>query len=142
MQAALRALNQLATDHVIERYAIGGAIGAAFYIEAVQTEDIDAFIFLAPSAGGLLSLSPVYDALVALGGKVEGEYVRFDDRFRYCPTPTIWYAKQFDRRLTPSTTAFPPGCSRPNTFARSHSIPAAPKITCGLRCFLSKRQSI
>jgi hypothetical protein len=79
MQSALRALNQLVADHVIDRYAIGGAIGASFYIEAVQTEDIDAFIFLTPSTSGLLSLTPVYDALVAQGGAIEGEYVRFDE---------------------------------------------------------------
>ena len=77
MQAALRALNQLVANHVIERYAIGGAIGASFYIEAMQTEDIDVFVFLAPSAGSLLSLTPVYDALVALGGTIEREYIRF-----------------------------------------------------------------
>lgn len=29
MQAALRALNQLVADHVIDCYAIGGAIGAS-----------------------------------------------------------------------------------------------------------------
>jgi hypothetical protein len=77
MQAALRALNQLVANHVIERYAIGGAIGASFYIEAMQTEDIDVFVFLAPSVDGLLSLTPVYDALVALGGTIEREYIRF-----------------------------------------------------------------
>ena len=77
MQAALRALNQLVADHVIERYAIGGAIGASFYMEATQTEDVDVFVFLAPSASGLLSLTPVYDALVVLGGSIEREYVRF-----------------------------------------------------------------
>jgi len=77
MQAALRALNQLVTDKVIEQYAIGGAIGASFYIAAVQTEDVDAFVFMAPSASGLLTLSPIYDALVKLGGIIEHEYVRF-----------------------------------------------------------------
>lgn len=79
MQAALRALNQLVADRVVERYAIGGAIGASFYIEAVQTEDVDAFIFLAPSPSGLLSLTPVYDALVRLGGAIEHEHIRFDE---------------------------------------------------------------
>lgn len=77
MQAALRALNQLVADHVIEQYAIGGAIGASFYMDAMQTEDIDVFVFFAPSTGGLLSLTPVYDALVALGGTLEREYIRF-----------------------------------------------------------------
>ena len=49
MQAALRSLNQLVADNVIEQYAIGDAIGASFYVEAVQTEDIDAFVFLSTS---------------------------------------------------------------------------------------------
>ena len=79
MQAALRALNQLVANRIIERYAIGGAIGASFYIDATQTEDIDAFVFLAPSPGGLLSLTPIYDTLAALGGIIEREYVRFDE---------------------------------------------------------------
>ena len=58
MQAALRSLNQLVADNVIEQYAIGDAIGASFYVEAVQTEDIDAFVFLKASPGGLISLTP------------------------------------------------------------------------------------
>ena len=78
MQAALRALNQIVADRVIEQYAIGGAIGASFYIEAMQSEYIDAFVFLEPSASGLLSLTPIYDALVALGGSIVHEYVKFD----------------------------------------------------------------
>ncbi|TAG83498.1 MAG: hypothetical protein EAZ21_01635, partial [Betaproteobacteria bacterium] len=77
MQAALRALNQLVADNVIGQYAIGGAIGASFYIDAVQTEDVDAFVFMVPTKSGLLTLSPIYDALTKLGGIIENEYVRF-----------------------------------------------------------------
>ena len=77
MQAALRALNQLVADTVISQYAIGGAIGASFYIEAVQTEDVDAFVVMSPSTSGLLTLAPIYDALTRLGGVIEREYVRF-----------------------------------------------------------------
>ena len=77
MQAALRALNQLVADGVIPQYAIGGAIGASFYIDAVQTEDVDAFVFMSPSASGLLTLAPIYEALTKLGGVVEHEYIRF-----------------------------------------------------------------
>ena len=77
MQAALHALNQLVSDRVILQYAIGDAIGASFYIEAVQTEDVDVFVFLSPTAGGLVSLTPIYSALKALGGTPENEYVRF-----------------------------------------------------------------
>ena len=78
MQAALRALNQIVADRVIKQYAIGGAIGASFYIEAMQTADIDTFVFLEPSASGLLTLAPIYEALVALGGTIVHEYVQFD----------------------------------------------------------------
>ena len=79
MEEVLRALNELVRLGVVGNYAIGGAIGAAFYIEAAETEDVDAFVFLPPSASGLVSLAPVYEALLALGGKEEREYVRFGD---------------------------------------------------------------
>jgi hypothetical protein len=58
-------------------YAIGGAIGASFYLPAMQTEDLDVFVFLPASSGPLVILTPVYRALEAQGGKVEREYVRF-----------------------------------------------------------------
>ena len=77
MRAALEAMNRLVADGVIANYAIGGAIGASFYLPAMQTEDIDVFVFLPSSSGPLVSLTPVYDALKAQGGQVEREYVRF-----------------------------------------------------------------
>ena len=80
MKAVFAALNRLVADGVIEDYAIGGAIAAASYIEALQTEDVDAFVFLPETAsGGLVSLSPIYAALVALGGIPGGEHVRFGE---------------------------------------------------------------
>ena len=79
MESVLRALNHLLEARLIENYAIGGAIGASFYIEAMQTEDVDAFTVLPPDAGGLISLAPIYRKLISLGGVVEREYVRFDE---------------------------------------------------------------
>ncbi len=77
MQAALKALNRIVADGVIEDYAIGGAIGASFYLPAMQTEDIDVFVFLPAVSGPIVTLTPVYYALKALGGEVEREYIRF-----------------------------------------------------------------
>lgn len=77
MQAALKALNRLVNDGVIGNFAIGGAIGASFYLPAMQTEDIDVFVFLPASSGSLVTLTPVYEALKAQGGNVDREYVRF-----------------------------------------------------------------
>jgi len=77
LQDALKAMNRLVADRVIENYAIGGAIGASFYLPAMQTEDLDVFVFLPGSSGPLVTLTPVYGALKMQGGQVEGEYVRF-----------------------------------------------------------------
>jgi hypothetical protein len=79
MKACLHALNNLVANGVISSYAIGGAVGASFYLDAMQTEDVDAFVFLPPSAGLLISLTPVYEALSQQGGVVEREYVRFGE---------------------------------------------------------------
>jgi hypothetical protein len=40
MREALRALNGLVSEGTIAAYAIGGAVGASFYIQAMQTETL------------------------------------------------------------------------------------------------------
>ena len=37
-------INQMQADGVIERYAIGGAVGATFYLEPAATVDVDVFV--------------------------------------------------------------------------------------------------
>ncbi len=41
MEATLRVLNELERNGVISRYAIGGAVGAIFYMEPFLTYDLD-----------------------------------------------------------------------------------------------------
>jgi hypothetical protein len=55
MKTALSVLNELEHDGVIGRYAIGGAMGAAYYIEPVLTFDLDVFVMLPETEGILLS---------------------------------------------------------------------------------------
>lgn len=75
---ALRALNQIVQDGVIEEYAIGGAWAATMYVNNLTTQDLDVFVFLKPSSGfSLLTLTPIYDALKGQGAVIEGEHVRF-----------------------------------------------------------------
>ena len=63
-------------DGIIGQYAIGGAVGATFYLEPVATLDIDVFVSFQKSAGSpLISLSPIYDYLTARGFKAEKEYI-------------------------------------------------------------------
>ena len=43
MEAALKVLNEIEREGVITRYAIGGAVGAIFYMEPFLTYDLDVF---------------------------------------------------------------------------------------------------
>ena len=75
MRDALKVLLQIRDEGTLAGFAIGGAIAASFYTPAVATEDLDIFAFLKPSASGLLVLTPLYERLKALGGRIENEYV-------------------------------------------------------------------
>lgn len=77
MEKTLKVLNTLEHDGVIEKYAIGGAMGATFYIEPVLTFDLDIFVVL-PQKGALLTRAPLYEALRMKGYKAEGECVNIE----------------------------------------------------------------
>ena len=63
-------------DGIIGPYAIGGAVGAIFHLEPMDTIDIDVFVTLRSLAGSsLISISPLYDCLTARGYKAEKEYI-------------------------------------------------------------------
>ena len=66
MKTALRVLNDLVSENVIKDYAIGGAMGAMFYMEAITTIDLDVFVLFNDDLN-LLPLQPIYDALKAKG---------------------------------------------------------------------------
>jgi len=65
-------------DGVIERYAIGGAVGALFYIEPINTNDLDIFFHVKDSSVGLDILAPLYKYLSGLGYKVKGEAIEIE----------------------------------------------------------------
>lgn len=76
MKATLELINRMQADGVIGRYAIGGAVGATFYLEPAATLDIDIFVALPRTRGGsLVTLAPIYRYLTARGCKTENEYV-------------------------------------------------------------------
>jgi hypothetical protein len=67
VKRTIEVLNELEKEGVFVRYAIGGAMGAIFYTEPFLTFDLDVFVVLPTSDGGLLTLAPIYDALCARG---------------------------------------------------------------------------
>ncbi len=75
MEATLRVLNELEREGAFVRYAIGGAVGAIFYMEPFLTYDLDVFVVLPATERGLLTLAPVYEALRRRGYPEAGECV-------------------------------------------------------------------
>jgi len=76
IREVIAAINQMQADGVVERYAIGGAVGATFYLEPVATLDVDVFVTFRAEPGSLLiSPQPIFDYLKARGGTMQGEYV-------------------------------------------------------------------
>jgi hypothetical protein len=66
MKKTLDVLNKLLREKIIKDYAIGGAMRAMFYAEAVTTMDLDIFV-LFPDEDSLIPLTPVYEKLKEWG---------------------------------------------------------------------------
>ncbi len=66
MKRALEVLNQLVATGVIRDYAIGGAMGATFYLEPISTMDLDVFVLFTDEID-LAPLQPIYRALAEMG---------------------------------------------------------------------------
>lgn len=80
MKATLEMINQMEDAGVVGKYAVGGAVGATFYLEPSATEDIDIFVMLPAAPGSsLLTLAPIYDYLTARGCVVQGERIVVGD---------------------------------------------------------------
>lgn len=76
IKETIATINRMQADGVIDRYAIGGAVGATFYLEPVATLDVVVFIAFRPEAGRLLiSPQPIFDYLKTRGGVMQGEYI-------------------------------------------------------------------
>jgi len=70
----LEVLNDMRDKGVIQRYALGGAVGAAVYLEPFYTKDLDVFVAL-ERKGTLIDLSAIYSYLTARGFETKGQWV-------------------------------------------------------------------
>lgn len=76
----LAEINQMQNDGVIAGYAIGGAVGATFYLEPSATLHIDIFVgFETRSGSCLITLQPIYDYLTGRGHVARGEHIEIAD---------------------------------------------------------------
>jgi len=80
LKATIELINQMQADGIIAHYAIGGAVGATFYLEPAATLDVDVFVLLSSPRGGvLISLTPIYEYLKARGGIEDREHIVLGD---------------------------------------------------------------
>lgn len=79
MKETLELINQMQADGVIGEYAIGGAVGATFYLAPAATADLDLFVSLPGQTGLLVSLSPIYEYLKSRGCTEQDEYIVVGD---------------------------------------------------------------
>ena len=76
IEEVLRTINQMRADGVIDRYAIGGAVAATFYLEPISTLDVDVFIEFHTEPGSpIVSPEPIFRYLKDRDCTMEGEYV-------------------------------------------------------------------
>ncbi len=85
-------LEAAVADGIVERYAVGGAVGATFYIEPAATQDVDVFVVFDQSASQLVSLAPIYDYFTNRGAVVQNEHLLIADwpvQFLPAATPLV-----------------------------------------------------
>jgi hypothetical protein len=76
IREVIETINQMKADGIIDHYAIGGAVGATFYLEPVSTLDVDIFMELHAGQGALVvDMGPIFQYLKAKGWPMEGQYV-------------------------------------------------------------------
>ena len=76
MEKIFTLLNHREADGVIGPYAIGGAVGAIFWLEPFATKDLDVFATLPTAAeSSLLTLGPLYSYLLGRGYQASGQFI-------------------------------------------------------------------
>ena len=76
MKDTLEKINRMLADGVIEKYAIGGGVGATYYLEPTATLNLDIFVtVLDDSENSSKPLSSIYEYLTKRGCKPEGEHI-------------------------------------------------------------------
>ena len=74
MRETLSEINALTTAGLVSGWAIGGAMGATFYLEPISTYDLNIFVVFEGSPL-ILTLAPIYDFLQVRGHAAEGETI-------------------------------------------------------------------
>ena len=96
MKETLAEVNALQAAGIIGSYAIGGAMGATFYLEPVATYDLDIFVVF-EEAPLILTLTPIYEFLQGRGHTPSGDAIEIHGwpvQFLAAEAPLILEATQ------------------------------------------------
>jgi hypothetical protein len=100
IEPVLRRINDAQRRGVIGKYAIGGAVGAIFYMEPFATKDLDIFTNLPVTKSGIVSLSAIHDFFQASGCRAEGQYLMIEGvRVEFLPPTTPLVAEAIERAV-------------------------------------------
>ena len=100
IQQVMTTVNQMKADGIIERYAIGGAVGATFYLEPVATLDVDIFVTFESEPGQLLlTLRPIFDYLTARAVRLKANiFTSRAGQCSFCRQPMLWLKKHWRKQ--------------------------------------------
>lgn len=108
MKATLELINRMQADGVIGRYAIGGAVGATFYLAPAATVDLDLFVELPGIRGLLVSLSPIYEYLKSRGATEQDEYIVIGDwPVQFLPLRNALHEEAVDQAISTNVDGVP-----------------------------------
>jgi hypothetical protein len=131
-------LNEMVADGVIENYAVAGAIGAMFYIEAFATADLDVFV-LTPEDRIIIEL-PGWEYLKARGyTKVEKEGIVVEGwPVQFLPATTSLEREAYTRAQMLSVEEVPVRVTRPEHLVAIMLKVGRPKDIARITMFLSQ----
>ena len=75
---ALRIINEMRDQGVIEDYAVAGAMAIAFWVEPIPTFDLDVLVFLPGESRPIVSLRPIYEWAAHHGYPSQKEHVKIE----------------------------------------------------------------
>jgi|SRR5688572_15417672 len=129
IKQVISTLNEMQADGVVERYAIGGAVGATFYVEPVATLGVDVFVSFRVLAGSaLISPQPIFDYLKARGFCAEGEHIVIAGwPVQFLPPTGKLVEEALREAVTSDVDGSPAVFSPLNTWQQSHCRPAEPR---------------
>ena len=105
MDATLQVLNDLVKSGHLERYAIGGAVAALYYLEPFLTEDLDIFCLIPDSASPLMPFDGIYQALKEKGYGFDGEFMMVEG----VPVQFLPAATELEREALSEAAVMPYG---------------------------------